>query len=241
MRAFTAVFIFVSFLCLAPLYAVRIPLDGVTQPGADGKSGPTDNIGFVDIEVLFNEHPMKKRLQDEFVAEANKRRNAIAGQEKKIQEFEKVIVSSAAAADRLNRPANETGAQGASQKMLLPGTTEAVMIPVTVAQSTAAVENPEASEARKKEMQDKQAAVESMKVELQKMKDDLAVRVKQDKADLKSLEESQSGKIMEDLYRLLENYAKEENLTIILDKNDVLYGQQYQDVTREVLERLQGR
>ncbi|MHB9154778.1 MAG: OmpH/Skp family outer membrane protein [Endomicrobiales bacterium] len=237
-----AVFLLAFSLC-APLSALEIPV-GVVPPSGQG-TAPQGVIAYVDIEALFAEHPMRKRLQGEFLAEAEKRKKELAGLEGSIAAFEKIIASSTTEVNQAKNEAEDMAREAAKppaqpQTMVLPGTTEAVRLP-GVSQSSAPAATPALTEARLKEISDKEAGLETMKKELQTRKEELALKVKQNKEDLIRLEENQSARVLTDLYQLLDAVAGEKGITIILDKNNVLYGQQYQDLTQEIRQRLTGR
>jgi len=55
------------------------------------------------------------------------------------------------------------------------------------------------------------------------------------------LEASNTQDVLSDIYKMLEKIAVEENLTIVVDKNNVLYGQASQDLTEKLRDRMRGR
>ena len=59
----SAVIICALFLTGGAARAVEISLD---KTGSSGGNTQSLNIGFVDIEKIFNEHPMTSRLKTEF-------------------------------------------------------------------------------------------------------------------------------------------------------------------------------
>lgn len=94
---------------------------------------------------------------------------------------------------------------------------------------------------REKDINNIENGISAMKKDILKKREELNTIIKDNKNELIKLEEKQTETVMADLYSLFEKIAKEENLVIILDKNNVLYGHQVHDITDKVIERLQGR
>jgi Skp family chaperone for outer membrane proteins len=90
-------------------------------------------------------------------------------------------------------------------------------------------------------VREKEAAIDGLKKELEQQRASLRLKVRQNKDELSQLEEKQTAEVLADMYELLQKVAKDENVTIIIDKNDILYGQASLDLTDKVRERLQGR
>jgi len=59
--------------------------------------------------------------------------------------------------------------------------------------------------------------------------------------ELKDFEESKTLLVMGELYRIIEDLAKEENISIVVEKASILYGQAKTDLTEKVLDRIRGK
>jgi len=242
--------------------AVEIPLDRSVVSG----NKETTAIGYVDIEKIFAEHPLKKRLQEEYVTEVDKRKSEIAQMDAVVRGLEKVVVSSATEVARAKLeldilksmcPRQEPSATSA----LIQGTTESIMgqdissaafrepaiaaaLPRGTTQSAAVTpQGPDPAVIRAKEaaIREKEAAIDIIKKDIDTKRDEMSRKIRQNKADLALMEEKRTASVLADMYKILQKVAADENVTIIIDKNDVLYGQASQDMTDRVRERLQGR
>lgn len=267
--------LFILFF-ISTVFAMEIPVDSspVSQENAS-----TGNIAYLDIEKVFNEHPMTKRMKEEFKADAETRKKEIQDMEASIGQLQKVIVStttemiqlktqlallknSKSAAANMQVGISTTAPdvlQGviiSSSPAEVPLSTSAIsIVPPIIATSTPsvaisssqpeAISNEAASaivyEKFERDIKEKEDALNSFNAEISKKKDDIAQKIKQNREDLTKLEEKQTQKVLADIYRILENIARDNNLAIIVDKDNVLYGPPNQDVTEKVLDRLQGR
>lgn len=240
-----------SLVAVAGVDAIEIPLERGTAFG--GGTAQQSSIGYVDIEKLFAEHPMKKRLQDEFQAEVQKRKNEIVELDKSINDLTKVIVSSTTELNRAKLELEILKTQAGPQEAgaaLTPGTTVQQQEGGAVAQSTAAVQqqqrkapviDPALLQGKEAAIRDRETGLDALQKELDKRKDTLAQRIGQNKGELEQLEEKNTAAVLADLYQVLQKAANDEGVTIVIDKNDVLYGQTARDLTDKVRERLQGR
>lgn len=229
-----------SLLVTPAAFGVLIPLERGTATGTTGGK-ETTVIGYADIEKIFNEHPMKKRLQEEFQADVEKRKKELADLSRAISDLEKVIVSSTTDVNRAKLELDILRAQVKQQQSaLLPGTTEAAPA-ATISSGTAAGNITAIIQGKEAALQDKEAGLEMMKKELDRRKDEMDQRIRQDKLELANLEEKHTAAVLADLYQLLQKVAVDEGVSVIIDKNDVLYGQGSRDLTDKVRERLQGR
>ena len=247
----TKAFIFsllLTLCCMATVRAVEIPLDGRIGTSAEG--GGTASIGYVDIEKIFAEHPMTARVQAEFQAEVEQRKKEISDLERSVADLQRIIVSSTTEVARMRTELETLKTKGLApattvQVPLLPGmevsssTQQAASAAPQQKQSSADMNALVA--AKEQEIKEKEAGIDALNQESAKKKEEIKQQTKQIKEDLVSLEEKKTITVLNDLYRVLERIATEESITIIIDKNDVLYGQPGQDLTQKVRERLQGR
>jgi len=272
---------------LLPLcaFAVTIPLDNsaVSSPAA-GKNtigNGTNGIGYVDIEKVFNEHPLCKRSHEAFDAEAVKRKTELKTLENEIADFQRIIVSSTTQLDvlrsnlaLLNKGIIPGTVQASSTTMappnpatihalpgmqlqsstitiaVQPSTTTAVSAPL-VSSNTAYVITADTASMTPDfralvmnvvdDIKRTTADIETMKTDVSVKKSHIAEKLKQNKQELCELETRQTDEVLQDINHIIGVIAKELNLTVILDRKDVLYGQPYQDLTDKVIERLLGR
>ncbi len=279
--------------------AVTIQLDGSapSQPGKNPVVSGSAGVGYVDIEKVFNEHPLCKRSHEAFDSEAVKRKAELKLLENEITDLQRVIVSSSTQLDvlrsnlaLLNKGIMPGSVQSSTSTpivqaapvpgpvrilpgMLQAGTTQAsdvirstgpvaaqTIAPQGISSTTASgigtsssgyvssSENPAPGADLRtmtatviESIKQTEADIETMKSDVLKKKANIAEKFKQNKQELCDLEARQTDEVLQDIYHIIEKIAKELNLTVVLDRKDVLYGQSYQDLTEKVLERLQGR
>lgn len=203
-------------------YGIRIPLEG----GAGGAvSGGAVRIGMVDIEMIFREFPETRRGKGDLEKEINAAQVQIEEKEADIEELQKEVDEMNAAKDKTGNLPGMTLQQGATAPALAEGTT------------AQAVPDPKAKE---KDEKDFVKLLSSKNELLAKKKEELAAFKKESEMNLLAFEERRSREILDKLYRTLEQIAREEGLDIVLDKNNVLYGQPVVDLTEKLKKRLAG-
>jgi Skp family chaperone for outer membrane proteins len=219
-----------------PAVALEIPLDRTT-PSA-GTGGGAVQVGYVDIEKVFAEHPLTRRYRAGFSDEVNKRKKEISEIESQISALEKVIVSSTTEISLLQGEVDSMKARLAATELTSLST---ATVSGDVPAATAPALTDPAITAKEAAIKAKEAGVESIRGEIAKKRSEIPERIRLTKADLARLEEKQSAEVLADIYYLLEKVASEEGLTIIFDKDNILFGQSAKDVTQKVIDRLQGR
>ncbi|MGA2090647.1 MAG: hypothetical protein ABSH12_04210 [Endomicrobiales bacterium] len=121
------------FFSVSVVSAIEIPLDhpggGTISP--DGQTQSV-SVGYVDMDVIFAQHPMTKRLKEEFLAEVDKRKKEIATMQATANTMEQVIVSSRAII------AQEKSSLNILKLTLASGTTSASLTTSTTAPSSSA-------------------------------------------------------------------------------------------------------
>lgn len=196
------------FLFLASLTAVEIPLDIVSE------TSRKTSIAFVDMEVVYNVCQDKTKMGEEY-AEAKKK-------------FETEISSIAAAIQR-QKDLIETLTKEIEEMKAIESAGAAISTEALAAESsTAAVQSVYEKELNKKLIT---AAMAQNEKDLAALKEKMA-------SELASLEKFCVMNILERIYKVLEQIAKEEELTLIIDKNYILYGPAGYDITHKVIERL---
>ena len=245
--AFIAVFL---FCCGTSSEAVTIPLDGAVVNGS-GQNNTTKNsssgggIAYVDIELIFNEHPMTARLKGDFETEVEKRKKEFSTIESSMSMIQDVIVSSSAEITKLKaeivqvKKAIDEKNQ-APKTMILPGTTNVVAISPAVSSSTVKAD-PAVIAIDEEIIKERESSIAVLKDKYAGKKRELEERTKSNKDELVKLETTNSQAVIEDIYKVLGKIAIEEGLTIVVDKNNVLYGQASLDLTQKVRDRMRGR
>lgn len=250
LKAICAAAVVSAFACLNTT-AVEIPLGGgviTTEGRVEGETTAKftgAGIAYVDIELIFNEHPMTGRLKSEFEAVVEKKRAELADGEKAIASLSAIVVSTTTRIDNLRKEVeamkkalDEKPAQ--PQTIMLPGTTYTITV-MPMSGAPAVKADPEIIAAKESEIKTLEEDVEKAKIELSKRREELSLLRKKDKDEVVRLEAEHTLSVLNDIYKVLESVSVEENLMIVLDKNNVLYGQAKQDLTPRVLERMRGR
>ncbi len=218
--------------------AVEIPLGAATvnvAASSETAQGMTGAVGYVDIDRVFREHPLTQRSREEFKQEVEKRRREIDGMRRAITDAESMIVSSTTIIEG-ERSEIESLRSRAVSAPLTPSTTAQTIFPEAAGGAA-----PEIIAEKETALKAGESELELMKKNLASMRSDLEARVQKDKEGLVSLEEKQTSDVMADIYHILEKIAREEGITVVFDKNNILYGSTVRDVTEKVLERLKGR
>ena len=245
MRIIKKISILLFFLACVPFAAaVQIQLDAVQN--ADNKAGM--NVGYVEVNVLFEEHPMTARLKEEFLKEAEKRRQIDKEEYIKLKALENVFVSTTTEIREL-RLDIENIKKNQNQPQILPqnpsvqvSTTNPKSVQPTTISAPAVTTAPETQIKAKEELiAGKEKALEAVKIDIEKKKLEILRLKKKHKEELEKLENKEDELVMADLDQVIGEVAKDENLTVILDKSNVLYGNSVKDVTDKVRQRLRGR
>jgi len=232
----------------ARLGAVEISLNGFVVKGNQSSS----SIGYVDIEKIFANHPLTKRLQEDFNAEADKRKQAMSDLQKAINDMQSSVKSSSTLVTQmkieLENMKSNLNSPATQQFTLAAGTSAPVAVSTAAANSVAvssATAKPPvdaaAIAAKEKLVKDDEAGIANMRLAITKKEQDLCDFTDKCKKDMVDLEKKQTDEVLADIYGILEKITVEENLSMIVDKTNVLYGHPAQDYTDRVLERLQGR
>lgn len=231
-----------------PSSAIEIPLDGgvITTTGDKGAalSAPA-GIAFVDIELIFNEHPMTARLKAEFEAEVDRRKRDFSVIESSIASVHEIIVSSQSEVNRLKKEIElvKTAIKekdATPQTLMLPGTTNFFVLPISANANTVKAD-PAIIDADEKTISFLQENIDLLTAKQSELKRELEAAGKTNRADLVAMEDAHTQTVLKDVYKVLEKIASEEGLTIVVDKNNVLYGKASQDITEKVRDRMRGR
>ena len=239
------ILILLFFLALVPFAgAVEIQLDDVRK--SDEK--PEMNVGYVDVSALFEEHPMTARFKEDFMKEVDKRKQTEKDEHSKLDALESVLVSSTTEIKQLRQDI-ENIKKNQNQPQLLPqnsslqasATSQSGAQAPAVSTPSITVSPAEQIKAKEDLIAGKEKALTIQKIDIEKKKLEISMLKKKHKDELEKLEAKQSEIVMADLDQVIEEVAKEEDLTIVLDKNNILYGKTIKNVTDMVRQRMRGR
>jgi Skp family chaperone for outer membrane proteins len=231
------VFIFTLVFFVLRSYAMEIPLERQSvEPGA------RMNIGYVDIDKVFKENSMTQRYKEEFQAEVARRKAAIDALQGCLDNMQRVIIASSTVIGQLKGQVELkkkliaiNSEQIASTNQLLKGAT---------AQAATTVPAPQAKDADPASLE---ADIKQQETELEDTKkmcdlksSELEAALSKNRDELLKLEDKNTSEVLTDIYHVIQKVAEEEDVTIILDKNEVLYGKEVRDLTDKVIERLHG-
>jgi len=229
--------------------AVEIPLGGsvIMQGEVKESAGKYAAVGiaYVDIEMIFNEHPMTQRLKSDFETAVANRKKELADMTTQIADMKRIMVSSTTEIDLLKNHV-ELMKKALNEKppeptvVVLPGTTNTITIMPQISSSTVKGD-PVLIVSEEKQIAALESGTEQMKTDLLKKSDEVERYRKKIKEEIVALEETNTQRVLNDIYKMLEKIAVEENLTIVVDKSNVLYGQASQDLTEKLRDRMRGR
>jgi Skp family chaperone for outer membrane proteins len=194
------------------IWGLDIPLTGAT-PGSSSDATRGGTIGYVDMEKIFQIYPQTQAAKEDYAKQLKKKREQLAEKEAALAE----IQSRAAVLE-------STLKQGA------PPAAPVVLDSSSTASSVPAVD-PLASAAQslatmKRDLEDKKAEMEELR--------------KQSAADLAAFEAQQSQLILGKIYQALRDVANEEQVTVVVDKSSILYGDASIDLTDKLQQRVRG-
>jgi Skp family chaperone for outer membrane proteins len=233
------VFIVVIFTPLLS-FSVEIPLDKHPEAVTNTTQQGSANIGYVDIDKVFAEHPMTKRLKDEFCITADKKKSELRSIQMEIGRLEQIIVSSTTI---VNRSKEEILILKNAGSKIAPPVVQSTSTSRQVIQSTASAKPLSLQEMAEKErsIPEMEKGIEELRKKIEAKKLEVPKMLESEKECLTKLEEDQTNSVLADIYSVLEKVAEEEDVTIIIDKNQLLYGKSVRDLTEKVLDRLRGR
>jgi len=257
----------IFILCfVSKINSIDIPLEG---------SGGT-NVGFVDMEKIFEEHPEYSKIQQEYKELSDIKNKEIEKIRKDTETLTVEITTITINLDELKKELNElidlqkkTEIKISSQipeisTWSVPmGSEISKSTDITINISTTNINistNVITETSPKYEfhqdtgptildlIQQQQAKIIEEKTILNQKQQLLSQKEKEiEEKEIekqKELDEFKKNKmlyIMKDFYNIIEQLAKEENISIIVEKSSILYGLPQIDLTQKVRERLRGR
>jgi len=211
---FMTVFALGALMFSGASWALEIPLMGGSGGAAEAAHGATSggSIGFVDMDKIFQIFPQTQAAKEDYAKQLKKKKEQLAQKEAALAE----IQSRAAVLE-------STLKQGAPAEVMASSS--------TVPGASSTTEDPLASAAQslatmKRDLDDKKAELEELR--------------KQSAADLATFESQQSQLILGKIYQALRDVANEEQVTVVVDKSSILYGDASIDLTDKLQQRVRG-
>ncbi|MBU2567628.1 MAG: hypothetical protein KJ967_02480 [Elusimicrobia bacterium] len=254
MKKISFVSLFFIVILFSYAHAIEIPLEGT----GDGTS-----VGYVDMEKVFTAYPKFITLKQEFEtlkkqkdAEVSKKIEEVNLIKKDILTLETQLVQ-----EKIKKQLSEDTAKGTetatlqeTQSVAETTTTAETAaqgtIPATTETQPAQETVPAAQSAQSEQLAQSQsqsmasAIEEELVVKREKLltqQQELeALKIKAEK-EIRDFEESKTLSIMGEIYQIIEQLAKEENISIVAEKASILYGQAKTDLTDKVMDRIRGK
>ncbi|MBI2915324.1 MAG: OmpH family outer membrane protein [Elusimicrobia bacterium] len=218
-------------LCLilqGTVLAMEIPLEG---------GGKKTKVATVDMHKIFEAFPETERARMDLNKMIEKKKRAITEKKEEIAKLKAEI-------DLLKKPTLQTSTATAS---LLPGTTASLTVPTSTSTAPTAVllsttgtptlsvavtTTTADSKIKDKELKEKEALLLSKEAEL-----GVFVGISQEEID--SLEQGKTMGLLARIYQILGKIAAEEGYSIVMSKDDILYGEGTIDLTQTVISKLE--
>jgi Skp family chaperone for outer membrane proteins len=194
-------------------FALEIPLGGASE--GKGAGGGGTSVGYVDMDRIFQIYPQTQIAKEDYAKQLEKKRQ-------QLREKEEQVNSLKARIGVLDSTLKDMGAPSAA-----PATSS------DTATSTAASAGTPADAGSAQGMQDMKKQLEQQMGELDDMR-------KQAETDLAAFQAQQSQIILGKIYQALKDLAQEEQVTLIVDKSSILYGDAAVDLTEKLQEKVRG-
>jgi len=217
--------LFFSYYC----FGIEISLEGTEK-------GKTLSIACVDMEKLYKEYPKVEQSKKEYESLKKEKQTEIEEKEKEIKEIQdeiKKIEQEIEKAKMQTSQQVEPVITSTSPETSVLVSTETPSEIVTLSTSTAVEQKIDISKLEL-ELQEKNKLLEEKKVECEELKN-------KTQKELKEFETSKTMIIMADLYKIIKELAEEENISIVVEKGNILYGLPNIDITDKVIDRLRGK
>ncbi len=169
-------------------------------------------IGYVDMDKIFQIYPQTQAAKEDYAKQLKKKREQLAEKEAALAEIQ---TRAAVLESTLKQGAPSPSTIAVDSTTATTGPTEDPL--ASAAQSLATM---------KRQLDDKKAEMEELR--------------KQSAADLAAFESQQSQLILGKIYQALRDVANEEQVTVVVDKSSILYGDASIDLTDKLQQRVRG-
>ncbi|MHB0996267.1 MAG: OmpH family outer membrane protein [Elusimicrobiales bacterium] len=242
--------IFAALLALVPLKAAALELLLEENRGESG------TIGYVDIDRVFKEYSGTTGARDEFIAEIKKKEDALNAkktytftlkaeiaklrQEREfaltlpsLLETQRSVAEAAAAVQASSQAAVQASTAVPAGVAALPGMDGIDMpgiakVPVAHFKFSVSTSVPEID-----------LALQKKEAELKAKEEDLRYSQKQAEKELLDYEGRKSELLLGRIYTALKELAVKEEVSVIVDKRSILFGQNAVDLTGKLLKKLE--
>ena len=221
--------------CVSISHSLSINVDGDSRVLDTSKASENVNtvslpkIAYIDMENVFNEHPLSSRSKEEFTIEVEKRKNELLNFENELLKLQADL------------KVKEGEIKDSQDKIDLLKTESSATINKSTTSLLSSDKMTELIKSTDEDVKIKQMEYNAISVNIEKKRADIEERNKNNKNELSVLEESKSAEVLKDIFEIINKIAQEDGILMIIDKNDVLYSQPYQDITKKVLDRMRGR
>ncbi|MBN1385317.1 MAG: OmpH family outer membrane protein [Elusimicrobia bacterium] len=188
----------------------------------------SQRIGCVDINRIIKEYPEAEKIKEELSANLKTRKDYIKTLQSQIQTDEVKIKNMQEELDKYNELMQEKK-ENAIQQMALAETessTDTVSIPIET--ETVEISSPAFT----------QDNIESEKKVLEKQKEDLEKYIKETKEAEKDINIKTKRNIFSKIYDVIKEVSDREGLTVVVDSYSIIYGEDAEDITEQVLKKL---
>jgi Skp family chaperone for outer membrane proteins len=189
---------------------------GLEIPLAGGTAGGDAGhgaIGYVDMDKIFQVYPQTQAAKEDYAKQLKKKREQLAEKEAALAEIQSRAAVLESTLKQGAPPTAPTVADSSSTVSAVPSADPLA----NAAQSLATM---------KRDLEDKKAEMEELR--------------KQSAADLAAFEAQQSQLILGKIYQALRDVANEEQVSVVVDKSSILYGDASIDLTDKLQQRVRG-
>jgi len=198
-------------------------------------------IGCVDMNRLLDQYPDAKRMKDELSTNLNIRKDNIKLFESQISSAETEIENMEGQLQKYNEKQKNTQLQAAA-----PATTTVRQSTGTIAVSTGIASTivpgaPVVSAAASPQVSSPTitaADITAKKAALQKQENEFDKYKAETKKEEKDLNNKVRKNILGKIYDAIRAVANEEGITVLVDSNNLIYGEDAEDITDKVLKKL---
>ena len=205
-------------------FALEIPLGGAGE--AKGAAGGGTSVGYVDMDRIFQIYPQTQIAKEDYAKQLEKKRLQLHEKEAQVNALKARIGVLDSTLKDMTAPSQPPVPSTAPA----PGTAISTS---AVAAATPATPPPPADAGSSQGMQDMKKQLETQMAELDDMR-------KQAETDLATFQAQQSQIILGKIYEALKDLAQEEQVTLIVDKSSILYGDAAIDLTEKLQTKVRG-
>lgn len=187
-------------------------------------------IAVVDMNKAITELPLSKKAQEEIELFKQNKLNEIANLEKELEDTLKEEIS-------LNMEINQIQHQISKLESELEITISTLS---AVSQSTPTITNTDNKENKlaelKEEINKKQKNLENIRETIDNKKNKIKMEKEKIEKEIEQKKQRYEIEIYAELYKIIQQIAKNENINIVIEKSAILYGTPQVDITQKVID-----